>query len=185
MERQANESRASTVKAMQFAKQSADAALLNAHAVINAERPWLLVSIEEVEGKEGEWVVRATNTGNTPAELVEGHCAFMPQPGDFRPPDNLFDPFFAPIQSLFVKDDGFEIRRITIQTSVMGRDEFFRVFANDPIKFLYVYGKILYWDTFTDRTDPRSEPHVTQWIFIYDNFRKKFGRAPGTYAKHS
>jgi hypothetical protein len=60
------------------AKHAADAALLNAKAVINAERPWLLIrsavghSGATIMNDSGDvWVTfKATNVGRSPAEII-------------------------------------------------------------------------------------------------------------------
>lgn len=51
-------------------KSSADAALLNAKAVINAERPWMFIEINHVGGAGQMFEMIFTNQGRTPAEVV-------------------------------------------------------------------------------------------------------------------
>jgi hypothetical protein len=55
------------VKSSKSAKRSADAALLNAQAVINAERPWVIIFAAHT--KSGAFF-RAGNLGRTPAEII-------------------------------------------------------------------------------------------------------------------
>ena len=52
-------------------KRSAQAALLNAQAVINAERPWVLISVKSPPGPMGGFTVHARNRGRTPAMITE------------------------------------------------------------------------------------------------------------------
>lgn len=73
MERQAADARNSAEEATAIARVAADAALLNAQAIINAERAWLIIepvdkSIAEA-GYKFHWRVR--NVGRTPAKLIE------------------------------------------------------------------------------------------------------------------
>jgi hypothetical protein len=69
---------AEATKAMQDSlphqKSAADAALLNAQAVINAERSW--IGIVPMKFGAGQWRFEATNHGKTPAELVSFCCRF-------------------------------------------------------------------------------------------------------------
>ena len=177
IEKQVEEMKAQTA----VAKTSADAALLNAKALIISERPWLVVSIEVHEFDPDTYIVRAVNKGNTPAELHEGHCTCGLRPvTGFTIPDNLQDPFIAPISNLIVNGEGFEIRRISI-SRFMTQD----VINGVSAELLHVYGKLLYWDTFADRTNPEVAPYVTQWCFTYDSHRVLFFRTANGYSKNT
>jgi hypothetical protein len=160
------------------AKDAADAALLNAKAFINSERPWLVVDIEE--GEMGQDIVRAINKGNTPAEMHEGHCECkLQRVGDFVPGDNFVAPFIAPIQALTVKEDSFEICRINPQSMIQAMQS--SSWPHAP----HVYGRILYWDTFTDRNRPDVKPHETWWCFTYLASAQRWYRTPNGYSKHT
>src|SRR5258708_26929377 len=52
---------------------AAKAALLSAQAVINAERPWLLVMIESGEGPMGGFNIFVKNKGRTPAMITAAY----------------------------------------------------------------------------------------------------------------
>lgn len=171
------------------AKRGAKAAMLNAQAVIDAERPWLLVSIEAIKesdmpfGVPDMYMVQAFNAGRTPAEIHEGHCAAEKHPVGFVPPENIQDPFIMPMQNLIVSRDSFEIRKIAPETQIGQAEREGR--GMDP-QMLYVYGKLSYWDTFADRSAPGVGPYVTQWCFWYDPSRKRFFRcADGGYTKNT
>src|ERR1039458_9853095 len=49
-------------------RDAANAALLNAQAVINSERPWISISVESPE--PNKFVYKATNVGRTPANIT-------------------------------------------------------------------------------------------------------------------
>jgi cell division protein FtsL len=62
------------------AKQSADAALLNAQSITNAERAWILVEFD-VDGKiprQATIYCRAKNHGRTPAEISRCSVVYFP-----------------------------------------------------------------------------------------------------------
>lgn len=61
-------------------KEAADAALKNAQAVINSERPWLLLEIKFAEGYGTAFTISFRNFGRTPAEVV-GFCQHL-EPGE-------------------------------------------------------------------------------------------------------
>ena len=158
-------------------------------AVINSERPWLLVDIEPIEEPSESsdspdmWVVRASNTGRTPAELRPDDTVYcsckMQAAAGFIPPDDTRDPFNAPLRNLIVNGDGFEIRRFMPTDFSQGELE-----GMTP-RILHVYGRLLYWDTFRDRNDPKVEPFITQWDFTYNSDKGGFFRTAGPYTKNT
>lgn len=165
-----------TLKSVKAAQDGAKAALLNAQAVINAERPWLLVSIEAQGYEPNTFIVKAFNAGRTPAELHEGHCTSEIRPINFIPTTDFRDPFRLPMQSLIVSRDGFLIRMISPGELVeqVGRE------GLDPQ--LCVYGRILYWGVFNDRTAAGAKPYETRWIFRYEPLKRDFTKGTGGYA---
>jgi hypothetical protein len=171
------------VRALKPTKDAAEAALANAQAVINSERPWLVVMIEPIEDIPGMYVVRAVNKGRTPAQLYEGHCSCKLHPVDgFTPPDEIRDPFFAPMSYLTVSGDAFDIRKITPESQIGEED---RKGGGIYLNMLYVYGKLLYWGVLANRADPTVKPYLTQWCFGYDPCRKIFYRTAGEYTRNT
>ena len=59
------------------AQRSADAALLNAQAVINAERPWVFALVKRSVDYPGIFEVIAENKGRTPAMVLESYINFV------------------------------------------------------------------------------------------------------------
>ena len=162
-------------------RDAANAALLNAEAVIKSERPWLLVNVEPKKDRRDEYSLQAFNAGRTPAEFHEGHLALAKHPVGFtEPPVDFQAPFSLPMQNLIVSRDSFEIQPVFPEALVTEeeRDGF-------STQVLYVYGRISYWDTFTDRNSPGAKPYVTQWIFQYIPSRRGFFRCAGGYTKNS
>jgi len=62
---------AAAVTASNAAAETAHAALLHAQALLNAERPWVLVTAEPVPGVESSYEIKATNGGRSPARITE------------------------------------------------------------------------------------------------------------------
>jgi hypothetical protein len=99
--RQAVESRDSAAQAIEIAKKSADAALLNAQAVINAERARILFETEKRLDDEtfrgvATFTIFAVNRGKVPAEVINyGKAEICSTPTNTLPPEpkyQLADP---------------------------------------------------------------------------------------------
>jgi len=54
----------------QAAMESANAALLHAQAILDAERPWILISVEPSPQGRNSFKIVATNRGRSPAEII-------------------------------------------------------------------------------------------------------------------
>jgi hypothetical protein len=54
----------------QAAIESANAALLHAQAILDAERPWILISVEPSPAGRNTFKIIATNRGRSPAEII-------------------------------------------------------------------------------------------------------------------
>ena len=168
------------------AKHGAKAALLNAQAVINAERPWLLENITRIKDSDREWIVSMRNAGNTPADVVDGYWCASTLSGDFNLPAEFRRSLFLLQNTVIVKTDSFEVTRIDTRPLHDAAMSGFR----DPdggavFKLLYLHGETRYWDTFTDRSSPIAKPHVTQWCYVYNPHAEEFTRAPCTYHNHT
>ena len=66
-------------KSVEIGQKSADAALLNAKAVINSERPWMMIEVSRPDNTPefGTLTFTAQNRGRTPAEVTYYSCAFF------------------------------------------------------------------------------------------------------------
>lgn len=158
-------------------ERQAEAALLNAEAVIKAERPWLIVQIEASENEAATYLVVATNKGRTPAEMVDGLFGQGVYPiGDSVPNEDRMAPFFAPLQGVTVPGDSFEVGKIKITSHRIDN-------STPPPKQLYCCGIIRYWDTFTDRS--QAAPYVTQWCFHWQGPKREWVRSPNGYSRNT
>lgn len=159
------------------AKDAAAAALKQADHIVATERAWIVVTIEsDPRGNVDGFLVKGVNKGNTPAEIIEMHCRCEGHRTDFQPPEDLGDPLPAPNQALIVSAADFPIRQFSWRHCA------YEITGSENLCFLY--GKILYWDAFTDRSAHRAFPHVTQWMFVY-NGRDGFFRYASDYTKHT
>jgi len=163
-------------------RRSANAAALNAQAVINAERPWVLVNPKPKKDASGQYIVGAFNAGRTPAVILDGHCSCDKHSADFVPPENLNDPFDRPKRDLIVSEDSFPIRVIDPESLInqAGREG-----GGTNQQTVFVYGQLRYWDTFTDRNSPSARPYETWWCFHYDSTNKTFGRCANGYTRNT
>ncbi len=93
-------------------KKAARAALLNAQALIDAERPWIVVKPEFSDQIEGQVYFRATNIGRTPAQIVSNNMELLfieapdnefPNPAAWNEPQT-FPAMLAPNDSFFVNN---------------------------------------------------------------------------------
>jgi hypothetical protein len=154
------------------------AARANAQAAVASQRPWILVDVEVSKDDPDKFLVYGINKGQTPAEVFDGQSSCKPHnPANFVPPDDIRDPFYSPRQGLTVNGDRFRVHTIS-------RKWMEETLAKSPHQTMFVYGKISYWDTFTDRTKPESE-HLTQWCFAYRTQTDDFVPTANGYATNT
>jgi hypothetical protein len=179
--RQARET-AKATKAMRdslpLQKNAADAALLNAKAVINAERPWILVEYEwqKIEDLEG-YLFFAVNKGKTPGEIVEAH--FKPEILDnipdklALPPPSLNAPIFIPRRgdNLIVHNETWNLNPVPIHPESWINNEMKRDDVMNDTSFAYFFVDIVYRDLLRPKDDPEGIHH-TRCCFVYDAFQK-------------
>lgn len=163
--------------AAQAAAESAQAALLHAQAIINAERPWVLITIVPSRSIESGFTVIATNRGRGPAQVIAASEetritvdeAHLPPVPEYKTPDSespfvsiiLLPGEFMNLKS-FCRDD---------VKAVCGSDEAMRRIENWEER-IFLYGKVVY----RDLTAPASQPpHETGWCCRYIHGRQKSG----------
>ena len=164
-------------KSAEAASKSAEAALLHAQAIINAERPWVLITIVPSRSIENGFTVIATNRGRGPAQVVaaseetriaidESHLSTSPE---FKAEDAetpfvsiiLLPGEFMNLKS-FCRDD---------VKALCGSDEAFRRIENWEER-IFLYGRV----TYRDLAAPTDRPaHETGWCCRYIHGRQKSG----------
>ncbi|MGA2850031.1 MAG: hypothetical protein ABSE46_13620 [Terracidiphilus sp.] len=172
------------------AADSAQAALLNAQAIMDAGRSWLLVSVVPSPEIENSFAVMATNRGRTPARIVgtaeqvrfaidETHLARTPE----YPSEDLTAPV-VPI--ILLPGESAEIKPFSREDlkSICDSEERLRSIENWEVK-VYLYGKVIY----RDLTAPPDKPtHETAWCCWYIHGRQKSGlvfAGPPDYNAHT
>jgi hypothetical protein len=202
-----------TRAAAQATQASAVAALLNAQAVINAERAWLTVTVADefaplpeldpnhyenerlqmkrvfAEQEEGGRTYRISfqNRGRTPAKIVGGDSChrFIDLPDNLPVPVNYSCPIFLPDPTFIVNGDSFRIHPGFKPDFILERDRK-RVNVGFSAEFLIFYGRIIYEDVFA-LPDGSSGRHETRWCFAYRPGEEKAFVAcgPDEYSGHS
>ena|ERR1035438_1877241 len=167
---------------------SAEAALLNAQAIHDSQRPWLLITVEPSPRIEDTFAIIATNRGHTPATIVstaegiefaldESHLPPIPSYGELRSPRVpiiLLPGESTPVES-FSRDEG---RRIC------ETEERFKRVANWEEK-VFISGKVVYRDLIAPGA---KQLHETTWCCWYIHGRQKSGlvlAGPPSYNMHT
>ncbi len=164
-------------KSAEAASKSAEAALLHAQAIINAERPWVLITIVPSRSIENGFTVIATNRGRGPAQVIaaseetliaidEAHLPLAPE---FRSQDAE-----SPFVSIILLPGEFMNLKSFCRDDVKalcGSDEAFRRIENWEER-IFLYGKV----TYRDLAAPAGRlPHETGWCCRYIHGRQKSG----------
>jgi hypothetical protein len=144
-------------------RDAAKAALLNAQALINSERPWIMATIEESIGPRGGFQLYVTNKGRSPAMITEA------QLGCVVAPDVSALPKRAPYgDGSMAKDRIILHGEKQVMTwfsagtlkNIVGEDFPFASGEED----VFVFGRIVYRDLLGP---PSSPDHETRWIGLY------------------
>lgn len=156
---QAYESRRAAVSSAN----AAHAALLNAKALINAERPWLLVSADyKVEANNYEIVV--TNMGRTPAELisVSWNRVFKETKGGLPQPVIHKGPWVYKTPPILVSGDSDSAQNISWGQVEQECPDVGRLNGRQIAAFYY--GIVCYRDLLGP---PQDREHETRFCFWY------------------
>jgi hypothetical protein len=146
-------------------RKAANAALLNAKAVINSERPWVIVKAEPSSYKKGGFILTGAVRGRTPARIVEiySHRTFVDQPDNLPPSPKYELPVIAPKEPLLGDGESFKIAEVNPAALV---DEEWK--AKHPNfnsnQFLCFYGIVRYEDCVATG---QEKLHETRWCFSY------------------
>jgi hypothetical protein len=148
-------------------RDNAKAALLNAQAVINTERPWLVVTWASDRNTPGLCRFGCRNQGNTPAKVVSmsAKSSFIDKLDNLPVPPDYSSPVTMPDLRLIVHEDNFSVGQGIHPESII-RNAGKKDLADDSREFLVYYGNVVYRDTFYPDSSPNGL-HETRWCFVY------------------
>jgi hypothetical protein len=160
-------------------KRSAEATFLNAQAVINSERPWLVVTWRSDHEVSGLFRFGCRNQGNTPAKVisVSAKASFVDNLNALTIPPDYSSAAVLPDLNLIVHDDSFPIGHGLNPESFVQTSGKKMSLIVDSREFLVYYGNVVYRDTLY--TDSSADGlHETRWCFVYQPGReiRKFVR---------
>jgi hypothetical protein len=153
---------------------AAKAALLNAQAVINAERPWVVVEGEIIEPETIK--ITARIKGRTPAKIRSGWGQFEITPNtDFLGETFLKDePVYAldgteVLHELLAIPDEKPIGQIYLLPIYSRIKPNFALWKRltDYEECLFVYGRVIYTDILSKDETGNPVEHETRWCFKY------------------
>ncbi|MDR3750928.1 MAG: hypothetical protein P4K94_05520 [Terracidiphilus sp.] len=169
---------------------SAQAALLHAQSIVNAERPWLLIVVEPSLNIENSFAAVVMNRGRTPAQIDaianhitiaadEAHLPATPQYRDEEPGAPRVPIILLPGESASLKTFSRENVR-----GLCGSEEQFKRIENWEEK-IFIYGRIVYKDLIAPAG---QQTHETAWCCWYIHGRQKSGlvvAGPPAYSLHT
>jgi hypothetical protein len=170
--------------------ETSQAALLYAQSIVQAERPWVLVSVEPTLGAENSFTVTATNRGRSPARItavidavaIAADEGALPKAPEFAEDEKR--PPMAPLILLPGESAGVKVFAREDAKTASGNEEAFKKVENWEEK-LYLFGRILYNDLLAP---PGKEGHQTGWCCWYIHGRQKSGlvsAGPPEYNAHT
>ena len=172
------------------AADSAQTALLHAQVIVNAERPWVLVTAEPTLGSENSFDITATNRGRSPATVTssfdqvlfaadEAHLPSVPEFKQIETKARFVPIILLPGESATLKTFSREDARGFCES-----DEKFARVVNWEER-LFLLGKV----TYNDLIAPAGkEAHATNWCCWYIHGRQKSAlvpAGPGEYNAHT
>lgn len=174
----------------QAALDTAQAALAQTQAIINSERPWIVVRVEPSLTKENSFRLMATNRGRSPARIVslvdqvqiavdETNLPATPEYENTKPAARPEPIVLLPSESVAIKTfSRDDVRGICKTTEEFERIELWE-------KNIFLYGRVSYRDMLAS---PENPAHETDWCYWYIHGDKKSALSiAGTpeYNKHS
>lgn len=168
----------------------AHAALLNAQAIMDSGRPWLLMTIKPSPDIENSFAMIATNHGRSPARIVgtAEHIVFAIDESQLQrtpvyPTDELTPPL-VPI--ILLPGESAEIKPFSRDDlkAICDSEERLRSIENWEEK-VYLHGKVVYRDLIAP---PDKPTHETAWCCWYIHGRQKSGMVfagPAEYNAHT
>jgi hypothetical protein len=176
--------------AAEAAAVSAQAALLNAQALIHSERPWILMTVEPSRSAENSFAVMATNRGRTPARIIStmsGSKVAIDEKHLPRVPEYKAQKTDAPVSPIILLPGESTPIKPFSRDDVRGlcdSEERYRRIETWEEK-AFIYGKVTYRDLIAPED---SQEHETNWCCWYIHGRQNSGlviAGPHEYNSHT
>jgi hypothetical protein len=158
------------------AADNAEAAKLSAQAVIDAERPWLVVQFVQTNDlKTGAlpiFNITCINQGKTPALIKRIDATFkvVTNPSELPVPMKDLGPMVLPDLMFIVNRDSFKVwEGLRLDTILVSAADMAEVYIDG--KFLVFFGRVEYDDVFDSGESKKR--HVTSWCYAYCQGRSK------------
>jgi hypothetical protein len=169
------------------AAETAQAALLHAQAIANAERPWVLVTAEPTRGVESSFEITATNRGRSPGTITSAFDlvlfaadeSLLPRLPDFAPATSggRFVPIILlPGESATLKTFSREDVR-----GLCDSDEKFNSIGSWSER-IFLCGKVAYNDLISP---PGKGAHETVWCCWYIHGKQRSAVVPAGPAEYN
>jgi len=176
--------------AAEAAAASSHAALMNAQAILHAERSWILISVEPSPSAENSFTVMATNRGRTPAKIIDTAERTRLAIGEEHlpnAPEYTDEKRGVPYTPIILLPGEFTAIKHFCRNDVRGlcdSEERYRRIETWEEK-IFLYGKVIYRDL-TAPVD--SQAHETNWCCWYIHGRQNSGlviSGPPEYNTHT
>lgn len=144
-------------------KKTAKAAWLNAQAVINSERPWIVVTVEKAD--RYHFLFKATNVGRTPAKLISIHGEVLVVPQGEQLPEVLQ---YGPEKSLRINPRIFPpaVFRLIDECFINAILDRCRKDLEQGTSRMFLVGKVVYSDVFPSMEGANTALHETRWGYF-------------------
>jgi len=169
---------------------AAQAAQLSAQAIVDAERPWIIVTSKPSQTAENSFTIVATNRGRTPARIVamaERTRIAVDESQLPELPDYESEEASAPLVPIILLPGESTALKPFSRADVRGlcaSDEDFKRIESWEEK-IYIYGKVVYRDLIAPAD---RQAHQTDWCCWYIHGRQRSGlviAGPAEYNKHT
>jgi hypothetical protein len=167
-------------KASQAASETAQAALLQAQTILDAERPWVLVTAEPTRGVESSFDITAANRGRSPATITsamdeplfavdEEHLPAAPEFKRFESAARFVPVILLPGESATLKTFSREDVK-----ALCGSDERFAAIESWSER-LFLCGRVEYNDLIATAG---NQTHETRWCCWYIHGKQRSALVP-------
>jgi hypothetical protein len=166
-----------TEAAAQAAQNTSQAALLNAQAIIDSERPWILISVEPSLHTENGFTITATNRGRSPAQIVSTAEQVKIAADETQLPKKSEidhrEPLTPQVPVILLPGEFVGLRTFS-RGDARGFCESDEQFARIETweEKIYLFGRVVYRDLIGP---PESQFHQTDWCCWYIHGRQKSG----------